>query len=471
MSIMNRLRTSYVQLPGPARRLISPVLSMLPVKYRYGKTYVQYRNNILRAKTDPEFVAEWQKTRLSQVLLAANRTRHYSNLFTQLGLAEKDLRNFDPKNLSEFPILSKDELRQDPSAFLAVPASTLDIVTTGGSSGKPLTFYLDKDRSTKEWAFLLDAWSNIGFKAGMKRAVLRGVHIDHVDEKPWEIDVALGELRLSPFHMTDKWMAKYCDLIVENDIQYLHGYPSALSIFASFVIRAGRKDLATQICGVICASEQLHDHQRAMMEEAFGTSSVMSFFGLSEKVLFAVQLPSARGQFEFDPLYGIAELVDETGAALELQGEEGNLLGTGLLFKGMPLIRYDTNDRAHLVMPASRDNGYRAVMEKIAGRWTQEYLVGSSGEMISMTAINVHSPAYAAMQSFQFYQDQPGKVVLRVVLARGHTTDDVAPFIREISQKVGKSLVFDVVMVDTLVQSERGKIKFIDQKINLKRSA
>lgn len=465
MSILNRLRTAYVQMPGPARRLISPALAMVPVRYRYGRTYAEYRDHIARAKTDVDFVARWQTERLRGVMRAAARTRHYSEVFRGLGLAKGDLDNFTVADLRQLPILTKDQLREDPTAFLSVPESQLDTVSTGGSSGRPLSFYLDKDRSAKEWAFVLDAWSSIGFKAGMKRALLRGIHIDNVDEQPWEFEPALDELRLSPFHLTAKWMDKYCDLIVENGIRYLHGYPSGLSILATHVMRRGRKDVSRQIDGVICASEQLHDHQRALLAQAYDTGNILSFYGLSEKVLFAVEQLGTGGRFAFEPLYGIVELVDPAGVPITEPGRKGHLVGTGLLLTGMPLIRYDTNDGAHLVAQAEPGNGYRAVMSKIAGRWTQEFLVGSGGELISMTAVNIHSPAYSTMQAFQFFQAEPGRVLLRVVLAPGRTLADVAPFIDEVSRKVGKSVTFDIIEVDRLVQSERGKIKFIDQKL------
>lgn len=466
MSILNRLRTGYVHLPGPVRRVVSPALAMLPVRYRYGRTYGEYRGYIARAKSDPAFVAAWQEERLRTVLQAASRTRHYSAVFHKLGLTERDLANFRVGDLSCLPVLTKDELREDPRAFLAVPESSLDQVSTSGSSGKPLSFFLDKDRSAREWAFLLDAWSQVGLADGERRAVLRGIHLDHVDRRPWEYEPALGELRLSPFHLTDHWMGKYCDAILNYRARYLHGYPSAIAIFANFIAREGRDDVREVIKGIIFSSESLHAHQLDAIAGTFPNARAVSFYGMSEKVLFGVSLPGQIDHFALNPLYGIPELLDDDGYPVTQAGRTGRVVGTGLLFAGAPLLRYETGDVAECAGDAAA-----LALRNISSRWGREFLVGADNRLISMTAINVHSPAYSTMRAFQFFQEQPGRALLKVVLASGRTLDDVAPFVREISQKVGSSIAFETVEVDAVAQNQRGKIKFIDQKIDIGRIA
>ena len=469
MISMNRLRTAYVHAPPSARRALSPLLSAIPVRYRFGRTYVAYRDYIVRSRRDKDFVAKWQRDLLRTLAQAAVlRAEHYRRVARVAGLDLSAVDSFSISDLARFPILTKEELRGRAHEFVTCPLELLDEVSTSGSSGTPLRIYLDKDRSAKEWGFLQDAWSKIGFKPSCVRAVFRGIQIENVDRTPWEFEPALGELRLSPFHLTDTWMKKYCALILRYGATYLHGYPSAISIFSNYVLRMGRKDVADRICGVIAASETLFVHQRERIAEAFPKARITSFYGMSEKVLFGSELVDEAGTFEMEPLYGIAELVDDGGRTIVNPGERGRILGTGLLFGSMPLIRYDTGDLAILVEAASEKNLFRVKVKGITSRWGQEFLVGGDGQLISMTAINIHSPAYGKMSAFQFHQTEPGKATVRVVPAQGCGERDIVPFINELSAKVGASLIFDFEIVEQIAHNPRGKSRFIDQHLDLK---
>ena len=278
---------------------------------------------------------------------------------------------------------------------------------------------------------------------------------------------ALGELKLSPFHLTSDWMPLFADLIRHYQADFLHGYPSALSIFASYVLKAHRDDLSRQVKGVMAISETLFDHQRSLIASAFPHAKITSFYGMSEKVLFATELLDEPGTFELEPLYGIGEIVDDAGAVLHESGATGRLLGTGLLFHGMPFIRYDTGDVAELVAAPSEQNGYRLRVRGIRSRRAQEFLVGRHGELISMTAINIHSAAYASLSAFQFHQSVPGEATLRVIPEPGCTVEDIRPFIAEISAKIGASMRFEIALVERLEQNTRGKTKFIVQELDL----
>ena len=468
MFALNRLRTAYVNSPPWLRNVVSPILARVPERLRFGSTYQIYRDHILRSRNDLEFIRDWQIKNFRNVLrTAVLHSTHYKALADKIGLDSSEIENLQLSDINKFPVLTKEELRTKVAEFLTKPANLLDVVSTSGSTGVPLVFYMEKDRSTKEWAFLLDSWSRIGYKPKYVRAVFRGFQLSNVDRTPWEFEPALSELRLSPFHLTNDWMDSFCNLIQRYRVRYLHGYPSALTIFAGHILRNRRRDVAAQIEGVIAASEALFPHQRAVIAQAFETDQVLSFYGQSEKVLFGSDMPGEPNVFEMEPLYGIPEIVNDEGEALTERGAKGRLIGTSLLFLGMPLVRYDTGDTAEIVEPASESNLFRMKVRNITSRRGQEFLVGADGRLISMTAINIHSPLYGIMSSFQFYQDKPGKATLKAVLLPKYQREDLANFIVEISKKVGESVVFDIEVVDDIPKNTRGKFKFIDQKLDI----
>lgn len=465
---LNQLRAAYVQSPPSVRRFLAPILSFVPLRYRFGRTYGLYRQYIERSRLDASFTAQWQLARLRDLVrVASEKSPYYRRLFQEIGLRSESMVSFTISDLHQLPILTKDELRLYRQELLTCPAEKLDVISTSGSTGMPLSFYLDKGRSAIEWAFVQDSWSRIGYDSHDRRAVFRGIHLNHVDQKPWEFEPALGELRLSPFHMTPHWLRQYCELIRRYKADFLHGYPSALSIFANYVIKTQRNDLAKQIKGIMAISETLFDHQRTLIKTAFPDAKITSFYGMSEKVLFATEVIDEPGVFELEPLYGICEIVDNSGSVIRTPGKSGRLLGTGLLFHGMPFIRYDTGDIAELVENPSEENCFRMKVKGIRSRWAQEFLVGSHGELISMTAINIHSAAYGSMSAFQFHQSEQGKAILKVVPEKGRSLDDIRSFVDEISAKIGSSMAFEIKIVERLDQNTRGKTKFIDQKLDL----
>ena len=348
------------------------------------------------------------------------------------------------------------------------PPEELDTGSTGGSSGKPVKFYLDRNRSPIEYAFGHDAWSRAGFRAGDPRCVFRGVELSNAAETHMEYEPALAELRCSVFHLTDAIMRGHYDEIVDRGIRFIHGYPSAIAIFAAFRVRAGLAPLS-QIGGVFLTSERFSADQCDVVRQAFDRATLVPFYGLSEKAAFACALLDDPDLFAFDPLYGYTELLDENDAPVAAPGASGRIVSTGLLFPRMPLIRYDTGDSAKLVALPNATNGHRLTVRGITPKHGTEYLMGRSGTLIAIKGIisNLQGTAYG-IREYQFYHDTPGKAVVRLVALSGAVTD-FSNYRDLLNRKLAGELLI-VEVVDHIATTPRGKRKFIDQRLDLARA-
>jgi phenylacetate-CoA ligase len=455
----------YVGLPSPIRRWIIPALAWLPANLKYGGTYRRLRREIAVSESSPEFVLEYQERMFRRMLeRAASDSPYYRSVMRERGIQAIGSVGRALDWLPDFPVLKKDVLREGARELLTVPLKSVDEISTSGSSGRPLTFFLDKDRSVKEWAFIHHLWAKAGYRASEKRAVLRGTHISGADHQPWEYDAALRELRLSPFHMTADNLSRFLVQMRRREIHYLHGYPSALTLLATHAASASW-DWREEIKGIFPISESLYSTQRQELRRAFPAALILPFYGLSEKVAIAGQVCGADDVYEFEPLYGITELLDEQNQPIREIGQRGRLVATGLLHLAMPLIRYDTEDDAELVREARQDNGYRLRVSGLRSRWRQEFIVGRNGEQISVAAINIHSAVYGSIREFQFFQDQPGIVEVRVVPRMGASRADLDAFVAEIQAKVGASTVFVLKILDAISRNSRGKWTFIEQRL------
>lgn len=466
--MLDNLRGWYAASPPQVKESLGRVVGLLPADIKYGKRFSQTLQQIERAKQDASYVQAQRLHLLRELMHNAQKAPYYQAIFKKTFGGIPDIDHFTFEDLTKLPVLTKEEIRKDPEAFLTKPMKEVDTASTSGSSGRPLTFYLDKDRGTREFAYICSFWSRIGFDYRKhKRAVLRGVHFDNVDNRPWQYDAALKELRLSPFHFTSENMAFYLDLMARYEVEYIHGYPSSLIVLADYVIRE-KAEVPPSLKGLLPVSEATWPHQITRFKQAFPNCKMTKYYGMSEKVLIAGQVGEGAETYDFEPLYGYAEILDEAGAPIIQRGETGRIVGTGFISMAMPLLRYDTEDVANFHHAASAANHYRMRVQAIRGRWGEEYALGYNNELVSMSAINIHSEEYSKVHVFQLYQQQPGEVILKVVPKAGVTEAMLMPFRDELQAKVGKTLNFTLQLQQEIpFNTDNGKRKFIDQKIDL----
>ncbi len=468
MSVLDIARGAYVRSPKVLRDAMSPALALLPVSLKYGRTYQGWRADIALSRTDPAFTQQRSTAALQALLTKAYRGSpfHRERIENALGIKAAPA-HFGLEDLAALPVLTKDELRKAGEAALAVPAATLDRASTSGSSGMPLLFWLDKDRSPREFAFVNDVWSRTGYCESDARCVLRGLLLADIDRHPYEWEAGLKELRCSPFAMTEKRMTLYLDIIDRRGILYLHGYPSAIEILCRHIWRTGRHPKKA-ILGVFPISEPLYRHQRDMISAALPGASIAPFYGLSERVLFAGEVAGEEDVYEFEPLYGHVELLDETGAAVARPGLRGRLIGTGFLSTGLPFIRYETGDTAELAQQPDDSNGWRMRVRAITPRRQPEFLVGAGGNrIVTPTIVPVHPDKFFGVSEFQFYQDEPGSCLIKVVPASGCGEPEARLFLEELQGRVGSFIRFELKLVEELAGNARGKRPVVDQRLDL----
>lgn len=466
--LLDVARGAYSRLPPKTRAALASVLRFVPEDLKWGPTYRHWRDLLVVARNDPALVRDLQdRARLAIIESAARSSRYYCELFQDVfGPGFHAERLLEDANWQRIPVLTSETVVSCARDMCARPPEELDTASTGGSSGKPIKFFLDRNRSPVEYAFVHDAWSRAGFRAGDARCVFRGFDLSDAGERHMQYDPALAELRCSVFHLTDAAMRGYADAIIERGIRFIHGYPSAIAIFAAYLVRSGLAPL-TQIAGIFPTSERFHASQHDIVWRTFNRATIVPIYGLSEKVAFARTQPDDLDVFEFDPLYGYTELLAEDGAPIVTAGAVGRIISTGLLFPGMPFIRYDTNDYAQLVALPNSTNGYRLTVRSLAPKHGIEYLLGRSGNLIAVKGIisNLQGTAQG-IGEYQFYQDTRGEAVARIVPILGAAID-FSDYQDLLNRKLSGELNVTVQIVNRIEATSRGKRKFIDQRLDL----
>lgn len=468
MKPLDVLRGLYVRCPRLVREMAKPFAALVPTSIKFGGTYTEWRARIARAASDPQFADEQQIASLRALLAKAHRgSPFYRKLIDEAFGTGFDTSTFTLEDLRRLPILGKHCLRRAGEAALAVPRGQLDKAVTNGSNAEPpFSFYLDKDRSPREMSFVYDVWSRTRFCERAARASLLGFHLNGGPNiTDW--DPALRELKLAVFPMTVEDVSVYLDEIDRRGIRFLRGYPSAIELLCRRMQQLGRTPRAG-IVGILPISEPLYDHQRALIRSVLGDVSFGVFYGLSEKVAFAAEVPGEEGLYEFNPLYGVTELVDEDGQPVTELGREGRIVGTGFLSTGMPFIRYDTGDFGTLAQLPTPGNGQRMRIRALAPRRKPHFLISFDGQRIVTVNITPkNSMLFEGIAEYQFYQDTPGEVVIRYILDRDGTVADIERVLAYMTEQCQGSLVFRLEAVSQLVTGRSGKRAYIDQRLDV----
>lgn len=469
MKLLDIARGAYVRSPEPVRRLLAPLVARVPTTMKFGATYRSWREQIAHAAADPVYAGQAHLAALRGLLQKAHAgSPFYRSLIDNAFGPGFDLAALQLTDLSRLPVLSKQALRDAGSAALAEPAADLDEAASSGSNTEPpFVFYLDKDRSSREIAFVYDAWSRIGYDEQTARACFRGFGLDGQGKRLHEWEPALRELRLSVFPMAVEDAATYLDLIDERGIRFLYGYPSAIELFCRHMRKLGRTP-KLRIEGIMPISEPLFPHQRSSIQAVLGEVPFACFYGLSEKALFATEIAGRPDSYEFNPIYGLAELVDDADAPVVKPGGLGRLVGTGFLSTGMPFIRYDTGDRARLLELPSAENGQRLRVEAIMPRRNIDYLIAADGSRVVSLSLTPEDPVFfEGLQEFQFYQDTPGEALIRYIPVEGSAGDPAERLITNLNAQTHGAIRFSSKRVERIAWGRGGKRAFVEQRLNI----
>jgi phenylacetate-CoA ligase len=384
----------YEAAPQPVKSLAGRAYRAIPPSLRYGPAYTRFQNEAREVETwDSETIRRYQITALRDSLMAASRAPYYAERF------HADPSKFESlEQLADYPQLTKQDLILQREQMLnpQFDAKQRLYITTGGSSGVPVGFYLHKGVSRpKEQAYLEAQWSRRGYRVGDRVAVIRGgVTSSKSGGGISYFDATRNWLILSSYHLTFERLPEYVAALNQFRPQHLHAYPSAALMLARGLEQTGLK-LNFKLTSLLCGSEKLTAESQQYLEKFFG-AKVFHWYCHSERVVLAAQGRTSN-HLHFWPTYGFVEFAEPDA--------EGNreIIGTSFHNHVMPLIRYRTGDYAKIT---------DGEVSEIVGR-DYEFLVSATGRRISLTAVNMHDHIFDGLLAVQFFQEHAGVVECR----------------------------------------------------------
>ncbi len=366
--------------------------------------------------------------------------------------------------LSDWPILTKEDLRDHPEDFV-MPGVMRIPAGTGGTTGIPLRLWRSAENVAAEQAFLDHVLLPHGRTMGGARvAILRGEVIKTVADRrpPFGAYTHWGRrLVLSSPHLAADTIGWYAHALQSFRPDVVVTYPNlALNLLHFLRVQGMRVHLPL----VMSSSETLTPEVRREIADGFG-AEVIDYYGQSERVSLAIA--RTADDFRFVPAYGRVELVTAPDDPVDDLGRAVRIIGTGYWNEAMPLVRYETGDRA--IVPAHADDemlqaiglGLRPFLG-IAGR-IEEYVLSPAGTRIC--ALSTLPRELPDLLQIQIVQEALDALTIRVRVRPGFGEEGRGRLLANARLRIPPQMRIDLVEVDEVERTAQGKAPLVIRRL------
>lgn len=410
----------------------------------YGRTYMRLRNTIDR--DNPEELL------LAMANHALRNVPYYRRRYP--GMTIGSVEEFEQK----IAPIDKAEVMAHWDEFVADGTDPGACVTgtTGGTSGKPLKLMMPRNRYAREMVFWHRNLRRFGWNYDT-RAVIRNHHLPQ--GRDYIVNPVMKEFIFDPFRMNADYARTVWHTMRLFRIRFVHAYPSAAYQFLKLCRRQGLDVSFVKAC--FLASEPVTAEQRQFIEQELGIA-VFSFFGHSEKLIFAGNRPGETA-YCVEESYGYLELLDKEGRTIGQPGQWGEMVGTTFFNFCFPLLRYRTGDYSAYA-PGSTDRPRR--LETVEGRWENSLIYKADGTTTSCTAMNLHGEVYEHIDGLQYVQEEKGRLKVLVIPNAEYTGADERQLQEHIGAAMGGSRYVEICTVERLIFQPNGKFLPLISRVN-----
>ena len=396
-----------------------------------------------------------------QLLHAFTNVPYYKARFDALQLTPLEIAGVD--DLRHIPVLTKRDIQENGQHLLATnsPESTRSRNRTGGSTGSPLQFWVDKARFDLRRASTdrHNAWA--GVRPGDLCAQLWGAVLDTGTAKhvgvPWRQRLLYRQIAMNTASVSEEDLFRFVRILRQYRPKALIAYAQSAVMFAEFCKEHNIRDIQFQ--SIITTAEMLYDHQRLTIENTFG-GKVFNRYGCRELSVIASECEQHTGlHVNADSLYVEIEQRPDMPAG------HGRLLITDLMNRSMPLIRYEIGDDASwTVGPPCACGRHLPRIARIEGR-TTDFLQLPSGLKISGPALTLVHADMAEVKQIQYVQESTHSVRLRIVPGRTYSTDTRIEVLRRLQPYFKGDFKLDIQLVDHIDKETSGKYRFVKNEL------
>ncbi len=405
----------------------------------------------------PDHIRHLQDKKLRDLLRHARKhVPFYRDRPKTAGIGELD---GDPRALlAQLPLLSKDDIRSAGEGMIwpDAPGGVFPH-NTGGSSGDPLSFVIDRRRQGYDQAARIRTHRWFGVNLGDRELLLWGSPIERqrTDGIKSLRDTLCNQRLLDAFRMSPNRMDEYLDEWDRFRPACLFGYPSSIALFVDRARRRNRQLDRSRLRAVFVTGEVCLPADREAIESYFGVP-VADGYGSREGGFIAHQCP--QGGMHITAENVIVEIAND-GQIVEA-GETGEIVITHLDAYAMPFIRYRTGDMGRILQGRCACGRGLPLMDMVQGR-TTDFLHLPDGTVKHALSIIYPLRETPGIRRFRVTQHADFAVTIDVVAeakAVGLSADAIRRRVRPV---VGDNVSVEARFVEDIETAESGKYRYV----------
>lgn len=362
------------------------------------------------------------------------------------------------KPLSEFPVLTKEDLINNLEKIKTLPERKGVVSLTGGTTGASLKVIYTHSDTQERFAILDHFRSQFGYHLGERTAWFSGKSLINDTDLQKEIcfrDDFINNIRFfSTFHISERHFQIYWKALCDYSPRFIVGFPSSVYEICRMASERNLKAPNRVDCFFPTAETVTPDH-RNLISKILGCN-LIDQYASSEGAPFILQCHC--GNYHIHPLTGIFEVVDEHLNP----SKEGELLVTSFTTHGTPLIRYRIGDRIklaedHTVCPCG---SAFPVVEQIFGR-TSDFIYSEEKGKVNLGNISNCTKDIEGIQRFQIIQKEINAITVRVVGTQKFNSHQEVNFLKALKLRVGDSMQIDIKHVTDIPREKSGKYRIV----------
>jgi len=448
----------YGKLPVPLQNLSLSMYGLILQRRYYGSGFSSWCE-VYDAQEyfTHDQINQWQVSEVRRLVdLASKYVPYYRDVFRKMGIEAKNVQAL--LDLRTFPILEKEVVRQNSKRLVDERRKQSDLIQdrTSGSTGTPLVVYWPMDVFPKWWALherRVRAWA--GVSQNTPRAMVGGRPIVPGDSKGpyWRVNAIWRQLYMSSYHISPETASQYIEAMDRYGCQWVTGYGSAISLLGAWLCEHPERNLSMR--AIVTSGDNLLPSHRHAIETGFHCR-VFDNYGSAEGCLVISECE--QGRMHVQPESGVLEILDEHDQPCA-PGQLGEMIITGLMNDGMPLIRYRIGDLAAWSNQKDECACGRVspCISYIEGR-SDEYLLMPDGRHIGRLSTAIKKSL--SLRAAQIVQDAPNHAWLLISPAKGYEHRDGETVRADIISKIGAFPV-DIREVEFLPRTKAGKQRLV----------
>lgn len=390
--------------------------------------------------TDDERMEYENQAFLRTFRTAIRKSPFYKKLYSEAGINESDIQSI--KDIGKLPIITKGQIRNCSEKLLTRSKKGLKISHTSGTTGEPLTIYLNWRTSKRARAYHYCYYKKNGFVLGKDRHVsIRGF----LQKKDIKLNLHIANtLFLSSYNIRKETAKLYYTEILKYAPKAISGYPSSLYNLA-ILFKEQKLKLTIPLC--FTSSETLHEYQRRLIAEIFGCE-IYDLYGNSEHACILYEDKNHNGYFKA-PGSGYLEI------------SEDSIFTTSFINNSWPLIRYQMNDLMTYNNCSVICFNQPICVTTINGR-TEDCITckdGSKNSALGFLFKDAKHIKYA-----QLIQHENGFVDINIVPDIGISEQDIQNIKKSVYERLGfndEEFKINIINADQIIYSSRNKFSLI----------